>query len=76
MDKAALEISNQWERIEMGIRELESTTVQLTEAINNADPADLGDDPEKIIEKRNNEIDELSKVYIDLKKEHYKLYSE
>ena len=60
----------------MGIRELKSTTVQLTEAINNADPADLGDDPEKIIEKRNNEIDELSKVYIDLKKEHYKLYSE
>ena len=50
--------------------------MQLTEAINNADPADLGDDPEKIIEKRNNEIDELSKVYIDLKKEHYKLYSE
>ena len=27
LDKAALEISNRWERLEMGIRELENTTV-------------------------------------------------
>ena len=62
LNKGVLEISNQWEKIEMGIRELESITVQLTEAINDADPNDLGDAPEKIIiiEKTNNEIDEFS----------------
>ena len=27
LDKAALEISNRWERLEMGIREFENTTV-------------------------------------------------
>ena len=56
----------------MGIRELESITVQLTEAINDADSNDLGDAPEKIIEKTNNEIDQVSKVYLDFNKEHYK----
>ena len=34
----------------------------LTDAFNEADPKDMGDEPEKLIEKTNTEIDEFSKV--------------
>ena len=56
----------------MAMVELENTTVQQTDAINDADPTDIGDTPEVIIEKTSKEIDEFSKVYLDFKKENYK----
>ena len=46
--------------------------MQITEAIDDTDSADLGDDSDEIIEKTNNEIDEFSMIYLDFKKEHYK----
>ena len=65
LDRTALEISNRWKRLEQGIRELENSTILLTEV----DPKDVADEPEKLIEKTNTDIDEFCKVYLVFKTE-------
>ena len=66
--QAALEASNQWNKLEQGIRELENSTVILTEAINEVDAKDLAEEPEVLIERTNKEIEEFSKDYLNIKK--------
>ena len=56
LDKAAREISTQWNRLEQGISELENSTIQLiqlTEAINEAEAKDVAEEPKVLIERTN-----------------------
>ena len=47
MYRQALEISKQWKKLEQGVSELDDCTIQLTDAMNEADPKDLEDDPSR-----------------------------
>ena len=64
LDNTALEVSNQWNRLEQGISELYNTTNKLTEAINEADAKNLVEDPEVLVERTIKKIEEFSQDYL------------
>ena len=72
LDRAALGVQNQWNRLEQGISDLDNTANKMTEAINKVDAKNLAEDPDVLVKRTNKEIEDFSQDYLNFKKESFK----